>query len=147
MLFGHVAAGLRTGDLYNPFPEEANHVIAGHLARWHFAPTESSRKNLLREGIASEKIFVTGNTVIDALLMTASKELEISINLDAEKRLVLVTSHRRENFGKPFQSICRALKTLAERNPDDEFLFPVHPNPNVKDVAHDILGQSDNVIL
>jgi len=145
--FGHVEAGLRTWDMQNPFPEEANRVFAGRLARWHFAPTESSRQNLLREGVSDADITVTGNTVIDALLMTASKELEVGIALDATKRLVLVTSHRRENFGEPFRNICRALKTLAERNPDIQILYPVHPNPNVKDVAHEMLGNCGNVIL
>jgi len=145
--FGHVEAGLRTWDMQNPFPEEANRVIAGRLARWHFAPTQSSRQNLLREGVSDADITVTGNTVIDALLMTASKEIEVGIALDATKRLVLVTSHRRENFGKPFRNICRALKTLAERNPDIQILYPVHPNPNVKDVAHEMLGNCGNVIL
>jgi len=145
--FGHVEAGLRTWDIQNPFPEEANRVIAGRLARWHFAPTESSRQNLLREGVKDSDITVTGNTVIDALLMTASKELEVGIALDATKRLVLVTSHRRENFGEPFRNICRALSTLAKRNPDIQILYPVHPNPNVKDVAHEMLGHCGNVIL
>lgn len=145
--FGHVEAGLRTWDMQNPFPEEANRVIAGRLARWHFAPTENSRQNLLREGVSDADITVTGNTVIDALLMTASKELGVGIALDATKRLVLVTSHRRENFGEPFRNICRALKTLAERNQDIQILYPVHPNPNVKDVAHEMLGNCGNVIL
>jgi UDP-N-acetylglucosamine 2-epimerase (non-hydrolysing) len=145
--FGHVEAGLRTWDMQNPFPEEANRVIAGRLARWHFAPTESSRQNLLREGVSDADIVVTGNTVIDALLMTASKELELGIALDDSKRLVLVTSHRRENFGEPFRNICRALKALAERNPDIQILYPVHPNPNVKDVAREMLGDCANIIL
>lgn len=145
--FGHVEAGLRTWDMQNPFPEEANRVIAGRLARWHFAPTESSRQNLLREGVSDADIVVTGNTVIDALLMTASKELELGIALDDTKRLVLVTSHRRENFGEPFRNICRALRTLAERNADIQILYPVHPNPNVKNVAHEMLGDCDNIIL
>ena len=145
--FGHVEAGLRTWDIQNPFPEEANRVIAGRLARWHFAPTESSRQNLLREGVKDQEITVTGNTVIDALLMAAAKETEIGISLDAEKRLVLVTSHRRENFGEPFRNICRALHTLAERNADIQILYPVHPNPNVKGVAHEMLGDCGNIIL
>jgi UDP-N-acetylglucosamine 2-epimerase (non-hydrolysing) len=145
--FGHVEAGLRTFDMQNPFPEEANRVIAGRLARWHFAPTESSRQNLLREGVSDFDITVSGNTVIDALLMTASKEVEVGIALDATMRLVLVTSHRRENFGEPFRNICRALKTVAERNSNIQILFPVHPNPNVKDVAHEMLGNCSNVIL
>lgn len=145
--FGHVEAGLRTGDINNPFPEEANRVIAGRLAHWHFAPTESSRANLLRENVADAEIFVTGNTVIDALLMTAQRDIEIGVQLDDSKRLVLVTSHRRENFGEPFRNICRALRSLAERNPDIQLLYAVHPNPNVKDVAHAMLSDCDNIVL
>jgi UDP-N-acetylglucosamine 2-epimerase (non-hydrolysing) len=145
--FGHVEAGLRTWDMQNPFPEEANRVLAGRLTRWHFAPTESSKANLLREGIPSQDITVTGNTVIDALLMTAAKDLTLGIDLDDSKRLILVTSHRRENFGAPFMEICRALKTLAERNSDVQILYPVHPNPNVKDVAYEVLGNTPNIIL
>lgn len=145
--FGHVEAGLRTWDMQNPFPEEANRVLAGRLTRWHFAPTQSSSDNLLREGIPAQDIYVTGNTVIDALLMTASKELEIGVKTDDSKRLVLVTSHRRENFGEPFKNICQALKELAERNPDIQILYPVHPNPNVKDVAHAMLDGIDNIVL
>lgn len=145
--FGHVEAGLRTWDMQNPFPEEANRVIAGRLARWHFAPTEGSRQNLLREGTPDSDIIVTGNTVIDALLMTAERELELGIALDPARRLVLITSHRRENFGEPFRNICRAVQTLAERNPQVQFLYPVHPNPNVKDVAYEVLGASSNIHL
>lgn len=144
---GHVEAGLRTGDMQNPFPEEANRVIAGRLARWHFAPTESSRQNLLREGIADRDIVVTGNTVIDSLLMTAAQELDLGMGLDPARRMVLVTSHRRENFGEPFRNICRALRDLADRNPDVQFLYPVHPNPNVKDVAHEMLSPCANFRL
>jgi len=144
---GHVEAGLRTWDMQNPFPEEANRVIAAKLARWHFAPTEGSRQNLLRDGVPDSAIIVTGNTVIDALLMTAAKDLEIGIELDATRRLVLVTSHRRENFGEPFRNICRALRALAERNPDIQLLYPVHPNPNVRDVAYELLGSCSNIIL
>lgn len=144
---GHVEAGLRTWDMQNPFPEEANRVLTGKLARWHFAPTEGSRQNLLKEGVPDAEIFVTGNTVIDALLMTAAKDLELAVPLDPVKRLILVTSHRRENFGKPFRNICRALRTLAENNPDIQFLYPVHPNPNVKDVAQEFLSGLANFIL
>ncbi len=144
---GHVEAGLRTWDMQNPFPEEANRVIAGKLARWHFAPTEGSRQNLLREGIADSDISVTGNTVIDALLMTAAKELDVGIGLDPTRRLVLITCHRRENFGEPFENICLALQTLAKQNPDVQFLYPVHPNPNVKDVAHRMLASQQNMLL
>ncbi len=144
---GHLEAGLRTWDMQNPFPEEVNRVIAGKLARWHFAPTEGSRQNLLKEGVPGEQIIVTGNTVIDALLFTAAKDLELSVALDPAKRLVLVTSHRRENFGDPFHDICRALRTLAENNPAVQFLYPVHPNPNVKDVAYEFLAGLPNFIL
>ena len=144
---GHVEAGLRTWDMQNPFPEEANRVIAGKLARWHFAPTEGSRQNLLKEGVPDTEIVVTGNTVIDALLIAASKELELTVPLDSDKRLVLVTSHRRENFGEPLRNICRALRTLAENNPSVQFLYPVHPNPNVKGVAHEFLAGLSNFTL
>ena len=101
----------------------------------------------MREGINDKDIVVTGNTVIDALLMTASKDLELGIVLDETKRLILVTSHRRENFGEPFRNICRALHALAEHNADIQILYPVHPNPNVKDVAYEILGKCTNIIL
>jgi UDP-N-acetylglucosamine 2-epimerase (non-hydrolysing) len=145
--FGHVEAGLRTGDLANPFPEEANRVIAGKLAKWHFAPTENARQNLLREGVHDADIHVTGNTVIDALLQTASSDMEIGVDLDPHKRLVLVTSHRRENFGEPLRNICTAINSLAVQNPGMQFLYPVHPNPNVKDVAFSMLGGLENVVL
>jgi UDP-N-acetylglucosamine 2-epimerase (non-hydrolysing) len=144
---GHVEAGLRTWDMQNPFPEEANRVIAGKLARWHFAPTEGARQNLLKEGVADSKVMVTGNTVIDALLMTAAKDIDVGIPLDASKRLLLVTSHRRETFGEPFRNICIALRTLAERNADIQILYPVHPNPNAKNMAYELLGHTNNIIL
>lgn len=144
---GHVEAGLRTWDMQNPFPEEANRVVAGKLARWHFAPTEGARQNLLKEGVPDKDIIVTGNTVIDALLMTAAKDLTLDIPLDPAKRLVLVTSHRRENFGEPFRNICRALRILAQNNPEVQFLYPVHPNPNVKDVAYEFLAELPNFQL
>jgi UDP-N-acetylglucosamine 2-epimerase (non-hydrolysing) len=145
--FGHVEAGLRTGEMYNPFPEEMNRVIAGHLAQWHFAPTQSSRENLLREGIPQEKVYVTGNTVIDALLTTVKQEHPLGIDLDETKRLVLVTTHRRENFGEPLKNIVRAVKTLIENNPDIEVLLPVHPNPNVSDIIRGELGDVERIIL
>lgn len=144
---GHVEAGLRTGDIHNPFPEEANRVIAGKLARWHFAPTEGSRRNLLKEHIPDSEIIVTGNTVIDALLMTAKKDIELPVAIDPGRRVVLVTSHRRENFGEPFRRICRALRTLAEKNPEVQFIYPVHPNPNVKEVAYEFLADLANFKL
>lgn len=144
---GHVEAGLRTWDIQNPFPEEANRVITGKLARWHFAPTEGSRQNLLREGVLDSAIVVTGNTVIDALFLTAAMDCELVSPLDTNKRLVLVTAHRRENFGEPFRNICHALRTLAERNADIQILYPVHPNPNVKHVAQEMLGNCRGIIL
>lgn len=145
--FGHVEAGLRTWDMLNPFPEEMNRVIAGRLAKWHFAPTESSRQNLLREGVVDADIVVTGNTVIDALLSVAGRDVELPVKLDLTKRLVLVTAHRRENFGKPFERVCSALLTLLERNPDVQVLYPVHPNPNVHETAHRLLGKHPRVVL
>ena len=145
--FGHVEAGLRTWDIQNPFPEEMNRVISGRLAKWHFAPTESSRQNLLREGVSDADIAVTGNTVIDALLSVVDRDADLPIELDPTKRLILVTAHRRENFGKPFERVCRALLTLLERNPDVQVLYPVHPNPNVHETAHRLLGKHPHVVL
>lgn len=144
---GHVEAGLRTGDMNNPFPEEANRVIAGRLAEWHFSPTESSQQNLLRENVDPGQVIVTGNTVIDALMVASSRDPQLGIELDDSRRLVLVTSHRRENFGEPFKEICQALQTLAANNPDVQFLYPVHPNPNVRDVAHQMLSSYENFVL
>ena len=145
--FGHVEAGLRTHDLDNPFPEEMNRLVAGHLARWHFVPTQRSRQNLLREGIADAAIHVTGNTVIDALLEVAATNWPLDIPLDASKRLVLVTAHRRENFGEPFRAICRAIRQLVDRYDDIEVLYPVHPNPNVQASAHELLGGHPRIRL
>jgi len=144
---GHVEAGLRTWDVGNPFPEEANRVITSRLARWHFAPTEGSRRNLLKEGVQDENIIVTGNTVIDALLSTAHKNIPIGVELDAGMRLILITAHRRENFGEPFREICHALRSLANGNKEVQFLYPLHPNPNVSVVAKDILSGLPNMIL
>jgi UDP-N-acetylglucosamine 2-epimerase (non-hydrolysing) len=145
--FGHVEAGLRTGDMSNPFPEEMNRVIAGKLAKWHFAPTERARRNLLRDGIPANAIVVTGNTVIDALKSVASSSPEVGVELDDSKRLILVTAHRRENFGKPIREICRAVRTLVEHNEDVQVLYPVHPNPNVWDVAHEMLRGHPRIVL
>ncbi len=145
--FGHVEAGLRTGDLSNPFPEEMNRVVAGRMARWHFAPTQSARQNLQREGFADDSIHVTGNTVIDALLDVSHRQPDVGVPLDRNKRLVLVTAHRRENFGAPFRDICRAVRDLADRNEDIEVLYPVHPNPNVQSVAHEMLGGHERIVL
>jgi UDP-N-acetylglucosamine 2-epimerase (non-hydrolysing) len=145
--FGHVEAGLRTGDLDNPFPEEMNRLVAGRLAHWHFVPTESARQNLLREGIDPWAIHVTGNTVIDALLSVSGLQPEIGILLDPAKRLILVTAHRRENFGAPFREICQAILQLAEDNPDIQILYPVHPNPNIQGPAAEMLGGHPAITL
>lgn len=144
---GHVEAGLRTGDLRNPFPEEMNRVVTGRLARWHFAPTQSARENLVREGIPAETIVVTGNTVIDALMTVAPRDLDLGVALDASKRLILVTAHRRENFGEPFRQICLAIRALADRYTDLEILYPVHPNPNVAEVAKVLLSGHPRIHL
>ena len=145
--FGHVEAGLRTGDMAYPFPEEMNRVVTGRLARWHFAPTESARANLLAEGINDDSVCVTGNTVIDALLDVSKRCDELAPNISPGNRLVLVTAHRRENFGEPFAEICRAIKYLADTRSDVEFLYPVHPNPTVRDVALKMLGRHPRVRL
>jgi UDP-N-acetylglucosamine 2-epimerase (non-hydrolysing) len=143
--FGHVEAGLRTGDLLAPWPEEANRVLASRLAALHFAPTQRSRQNLLREGIVDERIAVTGNTGIDALFhmrgrLVADSTLGQVPWLDARRKLVLITSHRRENFGAPFEEMCQAIADLAGRFADHDFVYPVHPNPNVQAPVHAILG-------
>jgi len=145
--FGHVEAGLRTHDLDNPFPEEMNRLVAGHLAHWHFAPTGRARRNLLREGIPEDAIHVVGNTVIDALLQVAAKERRLPVSLDPGKRLVLVTAHRRENFGEPFRAVCRAIRALVDRHPDIEVVYPVHPNPNVRRVACELLAEHPRIKL
>jgi UDP-N-acetylglucosamine 2-epimerase (non-hydrolysing) len=145
--FGHVEAGLRTWDMQNPFPEEMNRVIASRLTRWHFAPTESSRKNLLAEGIPDDQIWVTGNTVIDALRSISATPQELGISLDASKRLILVTAHRRENFGEPYKNICRAVKAIADNNPDVQILYPVHPNPSIQKTAYALLSHHPQIIL
>jgi UDP-N-acetylglucosamine 2-epimerase (non-hydrolysing) len=145
--FGHVEAGLRTGDLDYPFPEEMNRSVASRLARVHFAPTGTARDNLLREGIDPAHIHVTGNTVIDALLQVAEQDAPLPEGVPAGRRLILVTAHRRENFGEPLRRICRALLTLADRNPDVHVLYPVHPNPNVTEVVRPALGGHPRITL
>ncbi|MBU0753758.1 MAG: UDP-N-acetylglucosamine 2-epimerase (non-hydrolyzing), partial [Planctomycetes bacterium] len=145
--FAHVEAGLRTGDLNNPFPEEMNRIVADRIAVLNFAPTEAAGKNLLDEGIPADTIHVTGNTVIDALLDVAARGIPLGLSLDEDKKLVLVTAHRRESFGSPFEAICRAIKTLADRNPDLRILYPVHPNPNVGKPVQAILGDHPRIIL
>jgi UDP-N-acetylglucosamine 2-epimerase (non-hydrolysing) len=145
--FGHIEAGLRTGDINSPFPEEANRVMTGVLAHWHFAPTSSAAENLLAERTPGHKVFITGNTVIDALHYTAAREISLSVPLDHTKRMILVTAHRRENFGPPFVDICTAIKMIAVNNPDVEVLFPVHPNPSIRTVAYELLGNVANLHL
>lgn len=156
---GHVEAGLRTHNLESPWPEEANRQLTGRLADYHFAPTPLSKSNLLAEGVDEKKITVTGNTVIDALisvkhrldeddalrnaetanLLKAGYNLE---RLDGSRRLVLITGHRRENFGEGFRNICNAIKTLAEKFTDVDFVYPMHLNPNVRKPIAEILGDS-----
>jgi UDP-N-acetylglucosamine 2-epimerase (non-hydrolysing) len=145
--FGHVEAGLRTGDLYYPFPEEANRVLASRLARWHFAPTQSARANLLREGIADSRIHVTGNTVIDALLDVAPRARGIDLSFARGRRLVLMTAHRRENFGPPMEEAFDAIRALVDRFDDIALLYPVHPNPNVREPAERILDGHPRIRL
>ncbi len=152
----HVEAGLRTHNLYSPWPEEGNRQITGRLAGIHFAPTDESRKNLLKEGVRADTIFVTGNTVIDALLSVSKRidndsELRNSLSsqfpfLDSSKRLVLVTGHRRENFGSGFDSICHALKEIASE-PGVQVVYPVHLNPQVQEPVRRILSDADHVHL
>ena len=154
---GHVEAGLRTGNLYSPWPEEANRKLTGVLANWHFAPTATSQGNLLREGVNPETVHVTGNTVIDALLQVREKiKSDASLQqqfaekfafLDGSKRLILVTGHRRENFGGGFERICEALARIAQENTDVQVLYPVHLNPNVQEPVKRLLGGISNVHL
>ncbi|MGG4608208.1 non-hydrolyzing UDP-N-acetylglucosamine 2-epimerase [Providencia sp. Me31A] len=154
---GHVEAGLRTGDLYSPWPEEGNRKIAGHLAKYHFAPTENSRQNLLHESIPDNHIFVTGNTVIDALLWVKEKVMssqdlmaQLAGNypfIDPNKKIILVTGHRRESFGDGFERICHALAEIAQAHPDVQVVYPVHLNPNVGEPVKRILHDIDNIIL
>jgi UDP-N-acetylglucosamine 2-epimerase (non-hydrolysing) len=144
---GHVEAGLRTGDMRNPFPEEMNRVVAARLSRWHFAPTETARENLLAERFDPASIHVTGNTVIDALLQVAEHASGLPVELPREARMVLVTAHRRENFGAPFRQVCEGIRELADRHPDIHVLYPIHPNPNVTGPAREILGGHARITL
>ncbi len=158
---GHVEAGLRTGNIYSPWPEEGNRQVTGRLATYHFAPTEESRANLLKENVDIEHVIVTGNTVIDALVSVVSKiqndqDLEEKLqkivaqkgyDVDKARKLVLVTGHRRENFGQGFLNICEALKEVASRYPDADIVYPVHLNPNVQQPVKEILSDVSNVYL
>lgn len=149
---GHVEAGLRTYDKYSPFPEEINRVLTGHIADIHFAPTERNKENLIREGISEENIFITGNTVIDALLEVADKPYEFEDetlkNLDFEnKRVITVTCHRRENLGENMENIFGAIRQIGDEFDDVEIVYPVHLNPKVREIAGRILDGADNIHL
>lgn len=156
---GHVEAGLRTYNIYSPWPEEMNRQITGRIAEYDFAPTPLSRQNLLAEGVSEEKITVTGNTVIDALYMVVDKiknDAKLDADLEAilkkagydvnrlsgDKKLVLITGHRRENFGDGFMSMCKAIKSLTEKYPDVDFVYPMHLNPNVRKPIHKVFGEN-----
>lgn len=147
---GHIEAGLRTWNKRHPFPEESNRKIADALCDLHFAPTESARTNLLREGIEADSILVTGNTVIDALLEIAGRPYQWSsgplAQIPRERRIILVTAHRRESFGAPFERLCQALLDISTRG-DVQLVYPVHLNPNVRGVVYDTLGGKPNVTL
>ncbi len=149
---GHVEAGLRTWNKLNPFPEELNRQLTTRLTQYHFPPTEWARQNLMKEGIPPENIYVTGNTVIDALLMIVDPNYQFSeppLNtIDfAARRVILLTSHRRENFGEPMAQIFRACRDILEKFPDAELIYPVHPNPNVRQTAKEVLSGVPRVHL
>jgi len=158
---GHIEAGLRTGDIYSPWPEEANRQITGVLSNYHFAPTTTSQNNLLKENKDPKNIVVTGNTVIDALFLALNKIesdealqekisyqlIDSGYSLEKDKQIILVTGHRRENFGQGFINICQALKTLAENNPTLDIVYPVHLNPNVQKPVNELLKDISNVHL
>ncbi len=157
---GHVEAGLRTGNILSPWPEEGNRKLTGVLTDFHFAPTESSKQNLLKEGVSESRIWVTGNTVIDALLEVNSmvndkedvrdniiEDLHKSYDFDLNREFVLITGHRRESFGSGFENMCMAIKTLAMKYPDIDFVYPVHLNPNVREPVNRLLTETPNVKL
>lgn len=157
---GHVEAGLRTFDKYRPFPEEMNRKLTGAIADIHFSPTEAAKQNLLRENVPEDKILVTGNTVIDALMHTIThirenpvkfsvygKEYDVLDKIENGERIVLITGHRRENFGKGFENICMALKELAEQWSEVHFVYPVHLNPNVREPVYRIIHGKHNIHL
>ena len=143
--FFHVEAGLRTGNFRNPFPEEMNREIASRFAALHFAPTAAARANLLAERVPDDAIVVTGNTVIDALLMVRARAIPHGIALSPGRRLIVVTAHRRENFGAPMRAMLRALAAIAARWPDVEIVYPAHPNPEVRRAIRETLGEQQRV--
>ncbi len=149
---GHVEAGLRTYDIYSPFPEEMNRQLTGRIAKLHFSPTQRNFDNLIKENVDAEKIYITGNTVIDALKTTVKEnykfENECLKNIDFEnKRVIVVTAHRRENLGKPLMDICTAIAEIVDEYEDTEVVYPVHLNPAVREVVWEILGNKDRVHL
>ncbi len=154
---GHVEAGLRTGNIYSPWPEEANRKLTSAITNYHFAPTAGAKENLLKEGVAESDITVTGNTVIDALFwvrkkLQEDKSLAVSLAakfdfLDPDKKLILVTGHRRESFGGGFKRICEALRQIATIHPQAQILYPVHLNPNVQEPVNRLLNDLDNIFL
>ncbi len=147
---GHVEAGLRTYDKYSPFPEEMNRCLTGRIADLHFSPTISNRNNLIKEAIDDKDIYITGNTVIDALKTTVSKDYKLCASMNAvdfSKRVILVTAHRRENLGEPLENICRALKRIVTDFPDVELVYPVHLNPAVRETVNKYLAGMERVHL
>ena len=158
---GHIEAGLRTHDVYSPWPEELNRQVTSRIAQLHFAPTQKAANNLIEEGINKDRIFITGNTVIDALMLKV-KELKNNLLLylqrhaelikagytvQSHKKYILITGHRRENFGLGFRQICHAIKQLALKNPHIDFVYPVHLNPSVQEPVHELLSDSPNIFL
>lgn len=149
---GHVEAGLRTGNIYSPYPEEMNRMLTGRLATYHYSPTKSNEKNLLAENIKQKDIIITGNTVIDALYYVTQKEYDFEleelnkIDFDSEK-VILLTCHRRENWGQPMENIFTAVKLIAEKYPESKVVFPMHKNPIVRDTAVKIMGDTKNITL
>ncbi|MDI6791381.1 MAG: UDP-N-acetylglucosamine 2-epimerase (non-hydrolyzing) [bacterium] len=146
---GHIEAGLRTGDKYNPFPEEINRRLTSHLADFHFVPTVRARDNLLKEGIKEKKIFLTGNTVIDALLEVAGRDYEFKDTRlrELKGKVILVTAHRRESFGQPLENLCLALKEIAQKTEAVEIVYPVHLNPRVQQTVYPLLDGVPNIHL
>lgn len=147
---GHVEAGLRSGNIYSPYPEEANRMLTGRLTHLHFAPTQGNKRNLLSEGIKEENIVLTGNTVIDALLQVIKEDYHFENNLLNQldyknKKVILMTAHRRENLGEPMINIFSAIREVAEKNEDIEIVFPIHLNPQVRNLAAEILGSVKNI--
>lgn len=145
--FAHVEAGLRTGDPFLPFPEEMNRLLTSRMTHWHFAPTEGAKANLLAEGFTAETIQVTGNTVIDALQAVVSGEAPQAMPVSVGREYVLITAHRRENHGDAMSRICMAIRQLAERYPALDFIFPVHPNPAVRQTTDAMLRGMPNIVL